>query len=110
MLVGSWGGEKGVRPLLSLILCEELGGLFLLQEEGDLLGAGGQPQQRLLVLRECLLVVLLVVMVGLVLGFDFFERVQWPFDPFPNFVGGCWPPSVMPWYFLKGPKNVPLIC
>ena len=101
---------KGVRLLLSLILCEELGGLFPLQEEGDLLGAGGQPQQRLLVLREFPLVVLLVVMVGLALGFDFFEHVQWPFDPFPNFAGGCWPPSVMPWYFLEGPKNVPLIC
>ena len=43
-------------------------------------------------------------------GSDFFERVQWPFDPFPSFVGGCWPLSVMPWYFLEGPKNVPLIC
>ena len=52
----------------------------------------------------------LVVMVGLALGFDFFEHVQWPFDPFPNFAGGCWPPSVMPWYFLEGPKNVPSIC
>ena len=101
---------KGGRPLLFLILYEELGGLFPLQEEGVLLGAGGQPLQRLLVPRECLLVVLLVVMVGLVLGFDFFERVRWPFDPFPDFVGGCWPPSVMPWYFLEGPKNVPLIC
>ena len=76
MLVGRWGGEKGGRPLLSLILCEELGGLFLLQVEGDLLGAGGQPQQRLLVLREFPLVALLeVVIVGLVLGFDFFERM-----------------------------------
>ena len=81
--------EKEVRLLLSLILYEELGGLFLLQEEGDLLGAGGQPLQRLLVLREFPLVVLLVVMVGLALGFDFFEHVQWPFDPFPNFAGGC---------------------
>ena len=97
-----------MHPLLFLILCEELGGLFLLQEEGDLLGAGGQPQQHLLVLREFPLVVLLV-MVGLVLGFDFFERVRWPFDPFPNFVGGCWPPSVMPWCFLEGSKNVPLL-
>ena len=102
--------EKGVRLLLFLILYEELGGLFLLQEEGDLLGAGGQPQQRLLVQREFPLVVLLVVMVGLVLGFDFFERVQWPFDPFPNFVGGCWPPSVMPWWFPERSKNVPLLC
>ena len=100
-----------MRPLLSLILFEELGGLFPLQEEGDLLGAGGQPLQRLLVLREFPLPVLLeVVMVGLVLGIGFFERVQGLFDPFPNFVGGCWPPSVMPWYFLEGPKNVPLIC
>ena len=55
-------------------------------------------------------VLLEVVVVGWVLGFDFFEHVQGPFDPFPNFVGGCWPPSVMPWYFLEGPKNVPLIC
>ena len=102
--------EKGVCFLLSLILCEELGGLFPLQEEGDLLGAGGQPQQRLLVLRESPLVVLLVVMVGLVLGIDFFERVRGLFDPFPNFVGGCWPLSVMPWYFFEGPKSVPLIC
>ena len=88
-----------------------LGDPLLLQEEGVLLGAGGQPLQHLLVLREFPLPVLLeVVMVGWVLGFDFFEHVQWPFDPFPNFVGGCWPPSVMPWYFLEGPKNVPLIC
>ena len=87
-----------------------LGDLLLLQEEGDLLEAGGLPLQRLLVLREFPLVVLLVVMVGLALGFDFFEHVQWPFDPFPNFAGGCWPPSVMPWYFLEGPENVPLIC
>ena len=101
---------KGVRLLLFLILYEELGGLFPLQEEGDLLGAGGQPQQRLLVLREFPLVVLLVEMVGLVLGIDFFERVQWPFDPSPNFAGGCWPPFVMPWHFLGGPKNVPLLC
>ena len=48
-------------------------------------------------------------MVGWVLGFDFFEHVQWPFDPFPSFVGGCWPPSVMPWCFFEGPKNVPLL-
>ena len=48
---------------------------FPLQGQGVLLGAGGQPQQRLLVLREFLVVVLLVVMVGLVLGFDFFEHV-----------------------------------
>ena len=45
---------------------------------------------------------------GLALGFGFFEHVQWPFDPFPNFVGGCWPPSVMPWYFLEGPKKCAL--
>ena len=50
---------KGGRLLLSLILYEELGGLFLLQEEGDLLGAGGQPLQHLLVLRELPLLVLL---------------------------------------------------
>ena len=103
--------EREVHPLLSLILYEELDGLFPLQEEGVLLGAGGQPQQRLLDLREFLLPVLLeVVMVGLVLGMGFFERMQGPFDSSPNFAGGCWPPSVMPWYFLEGPKNVPLIC
>ena len=102
---------KGGRPLLSLILYEELGGLFLPQEEGDLLGAGGQPQQRLLVLREFPLPVLLgVVMVGWVLEIGFFGHVQWPFDPFPSFVGGCWPPSVMPWCILEGRKNVPLSC
>ena len=90
---------------------EELGGLFPFQEEGVLREAGGLPLQRLLVLREFPLLVLLeVVMVGWVLGFDFFEHVQGPFDPFPNFVGGCWPPSVMPWCFLEGPKNVPLLC
>ena len=49
-------------------------------------------------------------MVGWVLGFDFFEHVQGPFGLFPDFVGGCWPLSVMPWCFLEGPKNVPLIC
>ena len=64
-----------MRPLLLLILYEESGDSLLLQEEGVLLGAGGQPLQRLLVLRECPLVVLLVVMVGLALGFDFFEHV-----------------------------------
>ena len=63
---------KGGHPLLLLILCEELGGPLLLQEEGVLLEAGGLPLQRLLVLREFPLPVLLeVVMVGLVLGFWF---------------------------------------
>ena len=72
-----------------LILCEVLGDPLLLQEEGVLLEAGGLPLQRLLVLREFPLPVLLgVVMVGWVLGFDFFEHVQWPFDLFPDFVGG----------------------
>ena len=101
---------KGGLPLLSLIPCKGLGDPLLLQRQGVLLGAGGLPLQCLLVLREFPLVVLLVVMVGLVLGFDFFEHVQWPFDPFPNFVGGCWPPSVMLWWFPEGPKNVPLSC
>ena len=48
-------------------------------------------------------------MVGWVLEFDFFEHVQGLFDPFPSFVGGCWPPSVMLWCFPEGPKNVPLL-
>ena len=47
-------------------------------------------------------------MVDWVLGFDFFEHVQGPFDPIPSSVGGCWPPFVMPWCFLEGPKNIPL--
>ena len=80
-----------------------LGDLLLLQEEGILLGAGGLPLQ-------CLLVLLEVVMVGWVLEFDFFEHVQGLFDPFPSFVGGCWPPSVMPWCFFEGPENVPWSC
>ena len=96
-----------------LTLCKELDGLLLLplQRQGVLLEAGGLPLQCLLVLREFPHPVLLgVVVVDWVLGFGFFEHVQGPFDPFPNFVGGCWPPSVMPWCFLEGPKNVPLIC
>ena len=53
-----------------------LGDPLLLQEEGVLLGAGGQPLHCLLVLREFPLPVLLeVVMVGLVLGIGFFEHV-----------------------------------
>ena len=105
VLVGSWRGGKGVRLLLFLILYEELGDPLLLQGQGVLLGAGGLPLQRLLVLREFLLPVLLeVVMVDWVLGFDFFEHVQGPFDPIPSSVGGCWPPFVMPWHFLGGQK------
>ena len=49
-------------------------------------------------------------MVGSALGFGFFEHVQWPFDPFPSFVGGYLPPFVMPWCFFEGPENVPLLC
>ena len=53
-----------------------LGDLLLLQKEEVLLEAGGLPLQRLLVLREFPLPVLLgVVMVGSALGFGFFERV-----------------------------------
>ena len=66
---------KGGRPLLSLILYEELDGLFPLQEGGVLLGAGGLPLQRLLVLREFPLLALEVVMVGLVLGPGSFDRI-----------------------------------
>ena len=59
-----------------LILCEVLGDPLLLQEEGVLLEAGGLPLQRLLVLREFPLPVLLgVVMVGSALGFGFFGHV-----------------------------------
>ena len=51
-----------------------LGDPLLLQEEGVLLKAGGLPLQRLLDLRGFPLPVLLeVVMVGWVLGFDFFD-------------------------------------
>ena len=67
---------KGGRPLLLLILCEVLGDPLLLQGQGVLLEAGGLPLQRLLVLREFPLPVLLeVVMVGLVLVLGFFERM-----------------------------------
>ena len=71
------GGNRRILPLF-LTLCKELDGLLLLplQRQGVLLEAGGLPLQRLLVLREFPLPVLLgVVMVGLALGFGFFERV-----------------------------------
>ena len=82
--------EKGRCLLLFLILCEGLDGLLPLQRQEALLVAGGQPLQCLPVLKESLLPVLLgVVMVGLVLEADFFDHVEWPLDPFPNFVERC---------------------
>ena len=111
LVVVSWWVEIGECPPLFLTLCEELDGLLLLplQSQRVLLEARGWPLQHHLALREFLLPVLLeVVMVGPALGVDSFDCVKWPLDPFPNFVEGCYAPSVMPWCFFKGPRDLPL--
>ena len=82
--------RKGGRLPLSLTLCKVLGDPLPVQEEGVLLEAGGLLLQHLLVWKEFLPPVLLeVVVLGLVLEADLFGHIKWPFDPLPNFAGGC---------------------